>query len=512
VFLSVFSLQGVFKEYKLSQLETENPSREITDDEIDMIQLILMLIKRKYLILGVLGLCILLGGTYAFIKPKVYEYLTTIEIGSTIKNLETGDIEPIEASGEVLEKVKAAYIPLNSQKKGQENVKVTASSPKGSRLIILKSSGPEGSEKAQGAIHKKIAEAVQDDHLRAVKSVRQQLELRIAKQRTDLDKMVSAALLQIKMKNLQEDIQQKKRNLSSLNDEEQTYRVSSSNAMNKLKSTLLGTLDNQKIEIIGLQNKVAKENANLAELFDEKSTLVKQKELLTQEKNLLSGQVKVISSTLADIGQKRLEAPVEVDSPANALTLMMIENQLEQYRSRKEDLEFRIEVDLPQKKYKLDMQLANTERQIAIQKQLINDLETQLPLKKQSQLREVEQEKQAIQTLKSEQDKKLGDYGRQIEEKNREINEAENQLRAYEINHNFAIDQQRQLIKGLEAKMTGLQDTRTLGIAIRSTQPNGPGKSLILALSGMLGLMGGIMLAFFAEFITTVRHAQKTVE
>ena len=496
----------------MSQPGPENPYREIADDEIDLVQLLLVLIKRKYLILGVLCLCIVLGGTYAFMKPKAYEYLTTIEIGSTIKNLETGDIEPIEASGDVLEKVKAAYIPLNSQNEGQENIKVTAASPKGSRLIILKSSGSESSEKAQGVIHKKIAGAVQADHLRAVQSVRQQLELRIAKQRTELDKMVSADLQQIKMKNLQENVQQKKRNLSSLNDEEQTYKVSSSNAMNKLESTLLGTLDNQKIEIIGLQNKVAKENAKLSELFDEKSTLVKQKELLIQENNLLSGQVKVISSTLADIGQKRLEAPAEVDSPANALTLMMIENQLEQYRSRKEDLEFRIEVDLPQKNYKLDMQLSNADRQIAIQKQLLSDLETQLSLKKQSQLREVEQEKQAIQNLKSQQDKMFGDFKRQREEKNREIVEAENQLRAYEINHNFAIDQQKQLIEGLEAKMAGLQDTRTLGIAIRSTQPNGPRKALILALSGILGLMGGIMLAFFAEFMAKVRREQKALE
>jgi LPS O-antigen subunit length determinant protein (WzzB/FepE family) len=499
-------------ENKLTQQNPENPCREMAGDEIDLIQLFLLLIKRKNLILGVLGLCIILGGTYASVKPIVYEYLTTIEIGSTIKNIETGDIEPIEASEEVLEKVKAAYIPLNSQNENQDNIKVTAASPKGSRLIILKSSGPETSEKAQDAIHKKIAEAVKDDHLRAVRSVRQQLELRIAKQRTALDKIVSADLQKIKIQNLRENVLQKKRNLSSLNDEEQAYKVSSTNAMNKLESALLATLDNQKIEIIGLQNRVAKENESLAELIDKKSTLVKQKQLHIQEKNLLSGQIEALSRTLTDIGQKRLEAPGEVDSPATALTLMMIENQLEQYRSRKDNLEFRIEVDLPQKNNNLEMQLANIVRQIAIQKQLLNDLQTQLTLKKQSQLREVEQHKQAIQNLKSEQNKKFGDYTRQQEVKKSEINEAENQLREYEINHNFAIGQQKQLIQELEAKLAGLHATRTLGIAIRSVTPSGPRKILILALSGMLGLMGGIMLAFFAEFMAKVRREQKTVE
>lgn len=233
-----------------------------------------------------------MGGTYAFVKPKVYEYFTTIEIGSTIKNMKTGDIEPIEAAGDVLEKVKAAYIPLSSQKEGQENIKVTATSPKESHLIILKSSGPETLEKAQYAIHKKIAKAVEDDHLRAMQSVRQQLESSIAKQRITLDKIVSADLQKIKIKNLQENILQKKRNLSSLEDEEQAYKVSLTNAMNKLESALLGTLDNQKIEIIGLQNRVAKENASLAGLIDKKSTLVKQKQLYIQEKNLLSGKLR----------------------------------------------------------------------------------------------------------------------------------------------------------------------------------------------------------------------------
>ncbi|NOQ51057.1 MAG: hypothetical protein GQ578_02400, partial [Desulfuromonadaceae bacterium] len=40
-------------------------------------------------------------------------------------------------------------------------------------------------------------------------------------------------------------------------------------------------------------------------------------------------------------------------------------------------------------------------------------------------------------------------------------------------------------------------------------KPIKPKKTLIVALAAMLGLMGGVMLAFFAEFMVKVRQQQQ---
>ena len=490
----------------MNQQGPRNPYSEIADDEIDLVSLAWILIRWKYLILIVFVLSVVVGAVLAFLRQPQYDYITTIEIGSTITNLETGDVRLIESSGEVLEKIKAAYIPLNSHDQSANNIKVTASSPKGSRLILLKSSGSEVSETDHRALHNKIADAVENDHLRRIQPAREQLESRIAMIKTDLDKMMSKDLIEIKKKSLLENVQEKKRDLSSLTDQERTFEVASANALNKLESALLDALDKQKFELIDLQNKIAKENSDLAELVDQKNTLIKNQKILIQEKALLSRQVEKLDKMLTDIGQKRLEAPAEVDSPANALTLMMIENQLEQYRTRRENLELKLGVELQQKSNDLEMQLAGIERKKTIQEKLLADLEVQLNFKRQSQAREIEQRQKEIQNLQAEQSKIKGDYRRQQDEINREIIEAENDLHEYEINLGFNINQQKQIVSELEGKLKNLQPTRSLGVAIRSQNPTGQSKILILSLSSILGLMGGVMLAFFAEFMKKVRQ------
>ena len=65
-----------------------------------------------------------------------------------------------------------------------------------------------------------------------------------------------------------------------------------------------------------------------------------------------------------------------------------------------------------------------------------------------------------------------------------------------------SIEQQHNVIATAKNKINLYRDTKTLNLAVRSLSPVGTGKSLILALAGMLGLMGGIMLAFIQRIIS----------
>lgn len=57
----------------------------------------------------------------------------------------------------------------------------------------------------------------------------------------------------------------------------------------------------------------------------------------------------------------------------------------------------------------------------------------------------------------------------------------------------------------LQSDLEALKSTETLVLARQSADKTGPARSLIVVLAALLGLMGGVFLAFFSEFIIAVR-------
>ena len=58
----------------------------------------------------------------------------------------------------------------------------------------------------------------------------------------------------------------------------------------------------------------------------------------------------------------------------------------------------------------------------------------------------------------------------------------------------------------LEADLESLAPFEALVVSRKSGENTGPARILIIVLAGLLGLMAGIFLAFFAEFIGLVRN------
>ena len=53
------------------------------DDEINLIDYIKVVIKRKWLILGITLTAVLIAGIASMVSPKNYEVSTTLQIGNT---------------------------------------------------------------------------------------------------------------------------------------------------------------------------------------------------------------------------------------------------------------------------------------------------------------------------------------------------------------------------------------------------------------------------------------------
>ncbi len=179
----------------LGNSSQEEKNCKIYNDEIDLIDLCLILWKRKTLILIGFIAFIAIGSLFVFVRKDKFEYTTTLEIGTTIKNQETQDIGLIEPLASIVEKAKVAYIPQSYDEKTR--VKILCSSPKDSDLVLLKSSGFNG-DINHAKQHKLVVDKILEDHDKAGRGAKSKINSRILRLEYDLEKMQSDDLFAIK--------------------------------------------------------------------------------------------------------------------------------------------------------------------------------------------------------------------------------------------------------------------------------------------------------------------------
>jgi len=109
------------------------------DDEINLIDYIKVVIKRKWLILGITLTAVLIAGIASMVSPKNYEVSTTLQIGNTT------DI--LESTSQVAEKIKSnAYKNLLEEKLNIENLpEIKTETPQNTNFvsIIIETDNPE---------------------------------------------------------------------------------------------------------------------------------------------------------------------------------------------------------------------------------------------------------------------------------------------------------------------------------------------------------------------------------
>lgn len=109
------------------------------DDEINLIDYIKVVIKRKWLILGITLTAVLIAGIASMVSPKNYEVSTTLQIGNTT------DI--LESTAQVAEKIKSnAYKNLLEEKLNIENLpEIKTETPQNTNFvsIIIETDNPE---------------------------------------------------------------------------------------------------------------------------------------------------------------------------------------------------------------------------------------------------------------------------------------------------------------------------------------------------------------------------------
>lgn len=274
------------------------------EDEINLVDLWLVLLRHRTLMAAVTAVCLLAGLLFALLVPPKFQYSTSIELGTRIDG---ANVSVIESPETLLAKIQESYIPLARQQYLSKHSttggvpKIEARVPKGSQIIVLSSKGSE----SRGADHKSVQQAVvdmvQQDHDRIVNVLRKETEI--------------------------------------------------------------------------LQNKAV---AKLEELKDAATLIRAREKRLNDISTLLSSQAKDVRSDLERAKADRARAIKQTKDESRALTLMMLDSGMQQYRQRLAEIDERLKIKVVDSRDALAKKLADNRRAQTSQQDTISKLKIQL--------------------------------------------------------------------------------------------------------------------------------------
>jgi LPS O-antigen subunit length determinant protein (WzzB/FepE family) len=402
---------------KLHEITPATPSNLINqhwieEDSINLVDLWLELSKRKNIILTSVALALIAGLLIALALPTKYTYSTSLEIGNKLAHGNSGDgTKLIEQPETVLAKIQESYIPLAQQQYRQSHTgdkkfyKIEARTPKGSQLIVLQAKGSEEDAPAYLQHLQTVTDYVIKDHQRA-------MDIELGRLNAEL------TLAKIKL------------------DELEDPRVS--------------TVPRQELE-----KQLAQQQNKTIDLQDQAQLIKSRSARLDKTDKLLKKQISELEAQTNSALKRRGQAIGNVKNSATAMTMLLIDNEIQQNRTQLAALRERLQVKQQDLRQELAEQLASNSREQQLQEKVIAKVNSE--------------------------------------------------LNRFDINNQRAIARQKQAIVQIENQLNNFQDTRALAPPMRSLQPNGPGKSLVVVLALLLGLMIGVFAAFFAAFLERVK-------
>ncbi len=325
------------------------------EDEISLVDLWLVLAKRKRFIATVAGTIAVAGLLFALLMPRVYTYTTSIEIARDGDKL-------LESPQTVLAKLQESYIPLvltEHAATGSDRIDITAKIPKGSDLIVLESKAGQEMAASVNDLHQRVVSLIVTDH----------------------------------------------------------------------DSTITFARGELRAQLHSAQNK-------LAELKDREKMLQNREQRLEEKAKLLTDQIESIRAVIAESRMNRKKAVSEVTGEAKAMTLLLIDNEIQQYQEREALLLEQLHIGLANERDGIIQEQANIRR---------------------------------------------------------------------------AQDMEEEKILEIKARLASIKETRAITTAMRSLEPAGASRKLVLSVAILLGLILGVFAAFFAEFLDKVRERKAEV-
>lgn len=141
------------------------------EDELSLVDLFLVLERRKRLIGAVFLVVTLLAALYALLRTPSYVYTSSVQIGRSATGL-------IETPATVAAKLNESHIPYvrhEAAERGEQAPMIRAEAPKDSDIIVLRSSGAFEDAERQTEFHRLVVERLTRDQEAALNAARRNL-------------------------------------------------------------------------------------------------------------------------------------------------------------------------------------------------------------------------------------------------------------------------------------------------------------------------------------------------
>ena len=390
--------------------------QEIYNDEISLADLFKVIIKRRKTMFTVFFIILAASVLFAVISKPKYEYTAVVEIGTIIKQTSSGsEIIQIDAPETVAAKLQHSYIPyvlnqyyINNPDDTHE-YKFNVNVPKKSQLVkvVAKSNAKYGETYLQ--LLEQVLQQLKNDHKRLFDISRSKMEEQVIISQLDLAGMKD----------------KKKKDLLKRGFEQQIKAI-------EIKLTTIA--DQIKLE----KNK--------------KSRFLKTRALLEKQ---LKDLAKGINVSIAN----RSQAKIKIESSSDAMTLLLIDNEIQQYRNQMIALENRVYVDIANK---------------------IEESENKI----QDLLRKTELLSKDLINKKIQMNEKLEDHDRTILKKEAHV-------------------------KQVETRLNNSKQTNALVKPMQSIGTVGVSKMLIVVLGVFVGFFVALISVFIHEFVSNLRMEMK---
>jgi len=377
------------------------------DDEIDLVDLTLAIWRRKWLVVMIFVLGIVLGGILAAMQTEQRHISAVLAVGKAATD-EGGDRELVEQTSTVANWLDTTFLPAAAREQERE--------------FSLDPMVLEFSVKSGDADSVAITATGRPEHVAAYTAAIESAARDVASQADSPVRGLETRL--------RSEIGKLELELEQLKDEDRTEN-----------------------ERLSLQRELREKQNELESLEDQHSELNEQLERLATMISLEEGRAENINAYINEHMSR--DAALLAKDASDAMTGMLLGNQLQNYMDRLAQINERITVELP--------------RKIA---------------EAQNELAEVERRKEVVAT---------------------EVEQARLALKTFQTDHEREVKKLKLSISDKKASLEGIQHTGLL-TEPQVIEESGTSSALFVALGAILGLFAGLFAALMANFISAARE------
>ncbi len=438
-------------------------------DTIDLVDVYLLIDKRRKILILVVICFMLVGFLSTISKQPVYLYTTTIAIGSSVSKNRASGFESIQT---VQNKIEKSFIPLvlsqyASEHPGERpddyigNIKVSI--PKRSEVVVLTSKAKAKHGDIIKMLQQRVVDMLSKDHEYILNSLKLGYEGEISLSEIELGFLKNEATIKAEDKS----------NESKLVDIETSYQ--------RLMDPGIVAVKRKKLE---RNVQIIKDNLNY--LIDVEKKLTKDLGNLKSASKDLQLKINQLNDQITKSLEEREQAAKDVGKQTEAMTLLMIDNRIQQSQRFLIQLEKEFYTENAERMSNLTVEIRNNKRAQDAAIKSITEAEMRLKNFKIEQELTSEPTRAKIDSLKA----------------NIELSKIARDRKIAKLEHK---------IKENRLQLENLQPTRAVTPPMRSLRPRGMGRARKIFVFAIVGLVFGIVLVMLLEFLEKVRERRSGI-